>query len=143
MIVSQHLYEAHQLTGLRVLGEVLRGLRRTPDGRVAWVEVPRQLVLRAGPDIIDEIVNYPRAIRGVEVAAALREMPQPGAVRVSLRSKGQVDVDRIARAFNGGGHMAASGCTVPGTLTTARARLLAEIRKHLPCNGRPQRTPGR
>lgn len=140
MVVSQHLYEAHQITGLQALGEVLRGLQRTPDGRIAWVEVPRRLVARAGPDIIDEIVNYPRAIKGVEVAAALRESPQPGAVRASLRSKGSVDVDRIARAFGGGGHMAASGCTVPGTLRQARARLLAEIRKHLPRDGRPAAT---
>ena len=130
MFVSQQLYEAHQASDLRLLGDVLRGLRLTPDGRVAWVEVSRAQLKRAGPELIDELVNYPRAVKGVEVAFAMRE--QDGEVRVSLRSKGQVDVDLIARAFGGGGHMAASGCTVSGTLPQVRARLLAEIRKYLP-----------
>jgi len=141
LFVSQRLYEAHRVSDLRILGAVLRGLRTTPDGRVAWVEVPQRIVRRASPEIIDELVNYPRAIEGVEVALAMREAPESGHVRVSLRSKGQVDVDVVARAFGGGGHMAASGCTVPGTLSHARERLLAEIRKHLPprTDGRPAR----
>lgn len=131
MIVSQHLYEAHRVGDLRLLGDVLRRLRTTAAGRVAWVEVSRRLLRRAGPEIIDELVNYPRAVKGVEVALALREAPRGGEVRVSLRSKGAVNVDTIARAFGGGGHLAASGCTVPGTLARARARVLAEVRKHL------------
>lgn len=136
MFVSQQLYEAHRASDLRLLGEVLCGLQTTPDGRIAWVEVPRRMLQRAGPEIIDELVNYPRAVKGVEVAFAMREAPTPNGAaspswRVSLRSKGVVDVDLIARAFGGGGHMAASGCTVPGTLAQARARILREVRKYL------------
>lgn len=142
LYVSQRLYETHRASDLRLLGEVLRGLRTTPDGRVAWVEVPRAIVRRAGPELIDELVNYPRSIRTAEVAMALRERPTAGEVRISLRSKGRVDVDMIARAFGGGGHLAASGCTIHGTLAQARARLVAEIRRHLPAprsHGRPAR----
>lgn len=131
MYVSQRLYEAHRAGDLRLLGQILQRLRTTSDGRIAWVEVPRALVRQAGPEIIDELVNYPRAVKGVEVALALREAPKDRAVRVSLRSKGAVNVDLIARAFGGGGHMAASGCTVPGTLAQARACVLREIRRHL------------
>ncbi len=137
LVVSQQLYETHNQQGLRALGAILQRLQTTPDGRVAWVEVPRRLVRRAGPEVMDELVNYPRAIKTAEVAFAMREFT-PGAVRVSLRSKGRVDVDRIARAFGGGGHLAASGCTIEDTLPRARRRLLAEIRKHLP-DGRPAR----
>lgn len=130
LYVSQHLYESHRAIDLRILGEVLRGLRTTPDQRVAWVEVPRRLLRRAGPELVDELVNYPRSIKTAEVAMALRESPTAGQVRVSLRSKGRVDVDRIARVFGGGGHLAASGCTVPGTLAEARRTLLREVRRH-------------
>ncbi|MBI4313266.1 MAG: bifunctional oligoribonuclease/PAP phosphatase NrnA [Candidatus Omnitrophica bacterium] len=137
MIISQHLYEAHRLKDLRLLGEILTSLKSTPDGRVAWVEVPRALMRKVGSEVIDELVNYPRAVKGVEVAIAMREPPQKGEVRCSLRSKGAVDVDKIARVFGGGGHMAASGCTVSGTLPQARQKMLAEIQKHLPKrNGR-------
>ncbi|MBI4227126.1 MAG: bifunctional oligoribonuclease/PAP phosphatase NrnA [Candidatus Omnitrophica bacterium] len=141
LVVSQQLYETHHLRGLRTLGVVLRRLQATPDGRVAWVEVPRRLVRQAGPEILDELVNYPRAIKTAEVAFAMREHG-PRNVRISLRSKGRVDVDRIARAFGGGGHLAASGCTIRGSLSSARRALLAEIRTHLPSvpsHGRPAR----
>lgn len=131
LVVSQGLYETHNRQGLRALGAILQRLQTTPDGRVAWVEVPQRLVRRAGPEVMEELVNYPRAIKTVEVAFAMRE-PAPGTVRVSLRSKGRVDVDRIARAFGGGGHLAASGCTIKAPLPRARRRLLAEIRKYLP-----------
>lgn len=134
LVVSQGLYEVHHRRGLRALGAILQQLQATPDGRIAWVEVPRRLVRRAGPEIMDELVNYPRAIKTVEVAFAMRESA-PGTMRVSLRSKGRVDVDRIARTFGGGGHLAASGCTIHGSLPRARRRLLAEIRKHLPSSG--------
>ena len=140
--VSQRLYETHRASDLRLLGDVLRGLRTTPDGRVAWVEMPRAIVRRAGPELIDELVNYPRSIRTAEVAMALRERTA-GEVRISLRSKGVVDVDVIARAFGSGGHLAASGCTIRGTLAQARARLLTEIRRHLPATRANGRAPRR
>ena len=48
-----------------------------------------------------------------------------GAVRVSLRSRGDVDVQGVAKAFGGGGHRNAAGCTIAGTVAEARPRLLA------------------
>ncbi|OGX41613.1 MAG: hypothetical protein A3C53_08100 [Omnitrophica WOR_2 bacterium RIFCSPHIGHO2_02_FULL_68_15] len=137
LVVSQNLYEVHNLRGLRALGAILQRMQVTSDGRVAWVEVPRRLVRRAGAEVMDELVNYPRAMKHVEVAFAMREYAA-GTVRVSLRSKGRVDVDRIARAFGGGGHLAASGCTIKAPIPRARQQLLAEIRKHL-SDGRPAR----
>lgn len=129
--VSQQLYETHRLRGLQALGMILQGMRATPDRRVAWVEVPQALVRRAGPEVLDELVNYPRSIKSVEVAFAMREHG-PKNVRINLRSKGRVDVNKIARAFGGGGHAAASGCRMSASLPEARRRLLAEITKHLP-----------
>ncbi len=137
LVVSQLQYDSNQTAHLRGLGEGLQRLRVTPDGRVAWVEVPKALMRRIRSEMIDELVNYPRAIKDVEVAFCMRETPTHG-VRINLRSKGPVDVDRIARTFGGGGHKAASGCTVPGTLAQARRRMLATILRFLP-HGRPAR----
>lgn len=131
LLVSQQLYEAHHLSGLRMLGAILEHMKATPDGRIAWVEVPRRWVRRAGPEVLDELVNYPRSIKTAEVAFAMREHG-PNQVRISLRSKGRIDVDRIARAFGGGGHLAASGCTIRASLPHARRQMLAEIRKYVP-----------
>lgn len=131
--VAQDLYECHSASDLRFLGEVLGGLRQACRGRVAWVEVPRALYRsgRPGPEIVDELVNFPRAVRTAEVAFVLREHGTDGKIRVSFRSKGRVDVDRIARRFGGGGHRAASGCTIEGTLAQARQKVLQVVREAL------------
>ncbi|PIQ81659.1 MAG: DHH family phosphoesterase [Candidatus Omnitrophica bacterium CG11_big_fil_rev_8_21_14_0_20_64_10] len=133
LAVSQALYETYTPQDLRFLGEVLRRIRHSPDGRIAWVEVPRALVRRhgAGPEIEDELVNYPRSIRTAEVAMVFREAEEPGRIRVNFRSKGRVDVNRIARVFGGGGHAAAAGCSLPGTLAAIRPRVLREVRSVL------------
>ena len=78
----------------------------------------------------EDLVNYPRSIGSVRVG-----MPAPRAartVKVSLRGKGDVDVNRIAAQFGGGGHRNAAGCTVPGSLDEAASVLAAVTR----CAGR-------
>lgn len=131
--VAQQLYESHSVSDLKFLGTVLRSIRRSQNGRVVWLEIPQSLLksARAGEEIIDELVNYPRSVRTAEVAFVLRESQEPGKIRVSFRSKGNVNVDRIARHFGGGGHMAASGCTVDGTLAQVRNKVLTVVRQAL------------
>jgi phosphoesterase RecJ-like protein len=79
----------------------------------------------AGPELADGLVNYARGLAGVEVGALLTQTRH--GVRVSLRSKGRVDVGQIAAAFDGGGHRAAAGCTIEAPLEEARARLRAAL----------------
>lgn len=131
--VSQRLYESHSISDLKFLGKVLSSMKQTAGGKIAWVEVPRSLIraLRAGPEIVDELVNYPRSVWSAEVAFVLRDGAEPGKTRVSFRSKGRIDVNQIARRFGGGGHIAASGCTVEGTLAQARAKVLKVVRQVL------------
>ena len=73
------------------------------------------------------LVNYALSIQGVEVALFFRELAD-GRFRVSLRSKGHVNVAAIAERLGGGGHQCASGCAVDGPLSAASARILAELR---------------
>ncbi len=67
----------------------------------------------------------------VEVAAFFREMPD-GRYRVSLRSKGKLNVADIAQRFGGGGHECASGCSIDGPLSIAVAKMLEQIRPESP-----------
>jgi phosphoesterase RecJ-like protein len=60
----------------------------------------------------------------------LREAPS-GRLRVSLRSRGMVDVSLVAQTFGGGGHRLASGCTLDGPLEQAETRLVAEVQHQL------------
>jgi phosphoesterase RecJ-like protein len=74
------------------------------------------------------LVNYVLSIGGVEVAAFFRELPE-GRYRVSLRSKGKLDVAHVAESFGGGGHECASGCSVDGPLAEAVRQVLFQIRR--------------
>jgi phosphoesterase RecJ-like protein len=82
---------------------------------------------QASDEDCEGLVNYALAIHGIEVALFFRE-ESPERYRVSLRSKGLVNVATVAAAFGGGGHECASGCAMEGPLPVAIERLLAQLR---------------
>jgi phosphoesterase RecJ-like protein len=127
--VSGALYERRHRDALGWLGQVLSRVQVSEDGRVAWVTLPTGLVPESFVEG-EDLVNYPRSIDSVRVACVLRE--REGSVKVSLRGKGDVDVNRIAARFGGGGHRSAAGCTVPGPLEAATAQVLGAIAEALP-----------
>jgi phosphoesterase RecJ-like protein len=124
--VAEKIYESNPAARVRLLGRVLETLEVTPDGRVASVVVRRGELDAAGctADLTDGFINFPRSIEGVEVALMFRE-EEAGAWKVSLRSRGNVDVAAIASALGGGGHRNAAGCLVSGSLDEVRSKLLA------------------
>ena len=130
--VASQIYESNSLASRRLLTAVLQTLRVTPEGTVAWLRVKRSTLRRwkATAEETEGFVDYARSIARVKVAFSLREAG-PNQTKVSLRAKGSADVNRIAKAFGGGGHRAASGCVIPLSLPKAEKALLAEIRRSL------------
>jgi len=110
----------------RLLSEALASLEISADGRLAWLEVTCAAQARAGLGLeaTEDFVGYARAVRGVAIALAFKEV-SVAEVKVSLRSRGSVDVARLAGQFGGGGHRNAAGCTLREPLAAARARVLA------------------
>jgi phosphoesterase RecJ-like protein len=133
-VVAQWIHGRKNAPSVRLLGEALRTLEFSEDGLVASLFVDEDAFRRAGakPEDTEEIINHPRAIDGVKAVAFFKQW-EPGVVRVSLRSKGDVDVRRVAAQFNGGGHTNASGCTVNGSIEHAKKMVLeaavAAVRK--------------
>jgi phosphoesterase RecJ-like protein len=125
--IAQHVYFSNPLSKIELLGVALSTLHR--EGRIAWLWVTQQDMQRttAAEEDCEGIVNYAIAIEGVEVAVFLRELPD-GRIRLSLRSKGAVDVAAVAEAFGGGGHANASGCTVAGPLQSAAHEIVEMLR---------------
>jgi len=122
--VSSAIYERRAADSLRWLGESLARVQVTEDGRVAWLALPAGAVPETFIES-EELVNYPRSIASVRVACLLRE--RGGQVKVSLRGKGDVDVQRIAAKFGGGGHPNAAGFTVPGALDAVTRTVLVAV----------------
>lgn len=126
--VADHVWGNRSPASLRLLGVALAGLRVDLGGRFGWVEVDAEMLRATGAADEDSegLVNYPRSLAGVEVAALLAATV-PGEVRVSLRSNRAVDVAALAARFGGGGHARAAGCTIEGDIESARRRLLAAV----------------
>jgi phosphoesterase RecJ-like protein len=124
---AQGIYFAHSEAKIRLLGEALRSLN--VDGNLAYAFVMQKQMERCGAieEDCEGLVNYVLSIGGVEVAAFFRELPG-GRYRVSLRSKGKMDVAHVAESFGGGGHQCASGCSVDGPLADAVRQILAQLR---------------
>jgi phosphoesterase RecJ-like protein len=86
----------------------------------------------ASRELSDGFVNYARSVEGVEVGMLFKESENPNELcKVSLRSKGKVDVSAVAASFNGGGHKNAAGCTIEGTLENAKEKVLAALKKEM------------
>ena len=110
-----------------LLGAALHNLKR--DGRIAWLSITHDDMVRtcAVEEDCEGIVNVALGIVGVEVAVFLRELPEKN-IRLSLRSKGKINVAEIAERLGGGGHGNAAGCTLEGPLSRATDQILAELR---------------
>src|SRR6266496_445589 len=128
---ARHIYFGHSTAKMRLLGSALSVLQR--DGPLAWIWVTQEQMERAGAkeEDCEGLVNYALAIGDAEVAAFFRELPD-GRFRISLRSKGGLDVSRVAEDFGGGGHTCASGCAVDGPLHAAVESVLGKIRSGPP-----------
>jgi len=125
--IAQGVYFSHPTSKMRLLGAALSNLHR--EGKVSWMWVTREHMARseANDEDCEGLVNYALAIEGVEVSIFFRELPDHR-YRVSLRSKGDVNVARVAEHFGGGGHDCASGCSIDGPLSVAVARIMEQLR---------------
>jgi len=126
---ARNVYFGHSTAKMRLLGAALSNLHR--EGALAWIWVTQEQMAHANAkeEDCEGLVNYALSIHDVQVAAFFREM-NDGRFRVSLRSKGQLNVADIASRFGGGGHECASGCAVDGPLAMAVARVVEQLRSH-------------
>ncbi|MBI2974513.1 MAG: hypothetical protein HYY43_02850 [Deltaproteobacteria bacterium] len=128
--ISQALDESNPPATIKLLRLVLETFDMA-DG-IGWVVLSQQMLKEASAsvDVAEEFINYPRSIKGIEVAVLFREL-KTGKWKISFRSKDRVDVYKIAACFKGGGHAHAAGCTIEGDLASIKAMVLGEVRKHL------------
>ena len=113
---AEAIFGSYQWPKIELLGQVLATARRDETGHVAWMRqtLEMQAQTHASDEDADGFVNYPLAVGEVEAAALFKEC-SPGVYRTSLRSKGDVNVAKIAEKFGGGGHRNAAGCTLKGS----------------------------
>lgn len=123
-VISQALYETYSQKRLVILEKVLKTLRFEYDGKLAKIFLTQEDLenAQATTDDTEEFINFPRGVEGVKVVAMLKENHSTE-WKLSLRSRGGVDVLKIAQKFGGGGHKLAAGCTINMSRSEAEAKL--------------------
>ena len=142
--VYRNVYEQLPVAKLRVLSEVLRTLQVTDNGKIASVYATQEMFRKTGTktDAVEGIVNQIQAIAGVEVALCVSEMTDRS-TKVSLRSKGRVDVSQLAAEFEGGGHARAAGCRLLTHYITALTTLVETAQRYMDQNSSEYTDSGR
>ena len=121
---------------LELLRRALASLERDPELPLAWITLKREdfLESRAASADLEGIVEHARQLRGVEIAALFRELPDRS-TKVSLRSNGPSNVAAIARQHGGGGHDKAAGIHMKGPVGASREAVLESARASLRNSG--------
>jgi bifunctional oligoribonuclease and PAP phosphatase NrnA len=128
--VFQKLFATAPRRKIELLREALATLDSDDDLGIAWMVVPFEIGERLGTtgEDFEGLIEHARSLQGTRIALLLREV-SPGETKVSFRSSGDADVNRIARAFGGGGHAKAAGAMIRSSGTDALEQVLAEVRK--------------
>ncbi|MGI6216717.1 MAG: DHH family phosphoesterase [Coriobacteriales bacterium] len=123
-LVATEVYEMRPLPSLQLEGRLISRIEFTSGGRIAWswVEDADYVELGAKKEDTEGLVDVVRSVEGIDIAVLVRG--RSNSVRCSIRAKRDLDVSVIASKFGGGGHKAASGFTVPGTLDKVRDELV-------------------
>lgn len=126
--IASGLYESQEEVRLRLLGLALPTLDVSSCGTFAAISVTAEMFAATGtrPEHTDRFINYPRSIRGVEVAIFFRQTGLHS-FKVGFRSKGKIDVGALAREFGGGGHHNAAGAELEGTLPAVRDLVFSRL----------------
>ncbi len=124
---ARPIYFGHSTAKMRLLGAALSSLHR--EGPLAWIWVTQEQMQRVGAreEDCEGLVNYALSMADVQVAIFFRELADRR-FRISLRSKGEVNVSTVAEYFGGGGHKCASGCSIDGPLAVAVSRIVDRLR---------------
>ena len=122
---AEAIFGSYQWPKIELLSLVLATAKRDETGHIAWMEqtLEMQEQTRASEEDADGFVNYPLSVGEIEATALFKEC-SPGVYRTSLRSKGDVNVAKVAEQFGGGGHRNAAGCTLKGNLESVERQVV-------------------
>ena len=131
--ISENIYESDPAGRIRLLSMVLPTLTLEEDGKVGSLVVTQKALAdaRALPEHSEGFVDLPRSIKVVQISVLYAETLD-GRFKISLRSKGKINIEKVARFLGGGGHVNAAGCRVSGELADIRRRVIEAIRMYVP-----------
>ncbi|MFN7979972.1 MAG: bifunctional oligoribonuclease/PAP phosphatase NrnA [Vicinamibacterales bacterium] len=127
--IARTHYDSNRMARVRLFGSVLSGMTVDSSGRAAILTITPEMAAAADGsyDDTEGLINFPLSVKDVEAVAFFKQEATPDRWRVSLRSKGPVDIGAIAAARGGGGHRNAAACRLSGDADALRAELLTAL----------------
>jgi phosphoesterase RecJ-like protein len=126
--MARRVFDSNSFGKLKLIGALLDSMELVDEGRLAVLYMDDRMLEACGCTHNDTegLINLPLTAREIQAVVFFKVTPG-NSVRVSMRSKYDVDVRKVANAFGGGGHKNAAGFTVEGQLADVRADILRRI----------------
>ena len=136
VLVARNVYDSNNMGRLKLFGAVLSAMQIDAGGQIAIVYLDHEMARAAGGTYEDTegLINLPLTVKEI-LAVVFFKQAEGGEYRVSLRSKGDIDIGAVAKEFGGGGHKNAAGCTVTGSIDLLQQQFLELIEGAI--DGRP------
>jgi phosphoesterase RecJ-like protein len=127
--IYELVYEQNSRSKMALMGEALYRLNYECEGKVAWFVLTKEMFAKHQASCWDTegFSELPRSIEGVEVSLMFTEL-NAGETKISLRSKGKIEINSIAEKFGGGGHSYAAGSRIQMSLSEAIPLVLEEVK---------------
>ena len=128
VLVARNVYDSNNMGRLKLFGAVLSEMQIDQTGRIAIVYLDHEMAREAGGTYEDTegLINLPLTVKEIQAVVFFKQV-EGDEYRVSLRSKGDIDIGGVAKQFGGGGHKNASGCTVTGPIDALQKLFIEKI----------------
>ncbi len=130
--VCSNIFENNSWSRFRLMHQALGTLQKESNGKIAWMKMTNDMFEKtesSGHDMAG-FVDIIKTIQGVEISILFKEI-DPNSTKATFRSKNMVDVQKLASFFQGGGHVRASGATIPYPINTAIEKVIQQAKKML------------
>lgn len=127
--VARSIFDSNNLGRLKLFGAVLNQMELDPTGRLATLYVDHALATGCGGtyEDTDGLINMPLTVKDIQAVVFFKENDGPRDWRISMRSKGTIDINAVAKQFGGGGHKNASGCSATGSIAELKSTFREKI----------------
>jgi phosphoesterase RecJ-like protein len=136
VLVARNVYDSNNMGRLKLFGSVLSAMQLDPTGRIAIVYLDHEMARAAGGTYEDTegLINLPLTVKEIQAVVFFKQV-EGEQYRVSMRSKGDIDIGAVSKEFGGGGHKNAAGCTVTGPIDGLQKTFVEKIERAI--DGRP------
>lgn len=127
--IYARVYENITPVKMKLLSEALRDLHYEYGGKLAWFRITKEMLRKSKADTseIEGFTDFVRTIQGVRVSLMLLQLSDKR-TKVSFRSKGEIEVNRVARKWGGGGHKYAAGCLIQKPMEDVINKIIGDFK---------------